>query len=153
MKCTNCQNELIENNSFCQVCGQKAIDTSSKSKSLLIGINERSIGISIFLTLITLGIYGIYWKYLLVKNTRAITRNESSCVGEMLCLLFVPFYSMYWWYTRGKLVNNEFSKRGYNVTSSGAIFLVLCIFVLDIVASAIMQNDFNSLPATTNSNQ
>ncbi len=153
MKCTNCQNELIEGNSFCPVCGQKAIDDSSKSNSLPIGISERSVGMSIFLTLITFGIYGIYWQYLLVKNTRAITRNESSCVGEMICLLFVPFYSLYWWFTRGELMKNEFSKRDYNVSSSGAIFLVLSIFGLGIVASAIMQNDFNSLPATTYSNQ
>ncbi len=126
---------------------------SLKPNSSPIAINERSIGMSIFVTLITFGIYGIYWQYLLVKNIRAITRNESSCVGEMLCLVFVPFYSLYWWFTKGELLKNEFSKRGYNASSNGTILLILSIFGLGIVASAIMQNEFNSLPATTHSNQ
>ncbi len=122
-----------------------------------IGINKQSIGMSIFLTIITFGIYGIYWQYLLVKNTRVITQSEHSCVGEMLCLIFVPFYSLYWWFTRGELVRNELSKRGYNPSSKGVVFLLLSIFGwsmvgLGVVAGAIMQHDFNSLPEATDSN-
>lgn len=117
-------------------------------------INKRSIGTCIFLSLLTLGLYSIYWEYLLVKNTRSIKQDTSSYVEEMLCLLFVPFYSLYWWFTRGKLVRNEFSKHGYSASSNETAFLVLALFGLEIVAMAIMQNDFNSLPSeSTQSDQ
>lgn len=120
----------------------------------MIPINKRSIGSCIILSLITFGIYSIYWEYLLVKNTRAIKKDDSSCTGEMLCLIFVPFYSLYWWFTRGKLVRDEFSKHGYSASSNETVFLVLALFGLGIVAMAIMQKDFNSLPSeSTQSDQ
>ena len=73
----------------------------------MIQINKRSIGMCILLSIITCGIYGIYWMYLLVKNTRSIQKNTDNCKGEMLCLIFVPFYSLYWWYTRGEKLDRD----------------------------------------------
>ena len=124
----------------------------------MIPINKRNIGTSILLSIVTFGIYLIYWEYLLVKNTRAIKKDNSSCTSEMLCLVFVPFYPLYWWYTRGKLVKDEFTSHGYSASGSEITYLVLGIFGLGIVSMAIMQNDFNSLPsdvvdASTQSNR
>ena len=111
----------------------------------MIPINKRKIGVCILLSIITFGIYQIYWEYLLVKNTRAIRKDQSSCTGEMLCLVFVPFYSLFWWFTRGKIVKEEFSKHGYSAIGNEIAYLILGIFSLGIVSMAIMQNDFNSL--------
>lgn len=119
----------------------------------MIQINKRNIGVCILLSIITFGIYGIYWTYLLVKNTRSIQKNTDSCTGEMLCLILVPFYSLYWWYTRGEKVKIEFSEHNYNTTGNGVVYLVLAIFGLSIVSMAIMQNDFNSLKSETHSEQ
>ena len=60
-------------------------------------------------------------------------------------MIFVPFYSLYWWYTRGEKVNQEFSQRNYASTGNGIVYLILAIFGLSIVSMAIMQSDFNSL--------
>ena len=84
--------------------------------------------ICILLSIITFGIYGIYWLYLLVKNTRSIQKNTTSCTGEMLCLIFVPFYSLYWWYTRGEKVKQEFSQHNYASTGNGIVYLIFAIF-------------------------
>jgi len=82
-------------------------------------INKRSIGVSILLSIFTFGIYVIYWQYLLVKNVKTIKHDTTSCAVEMLCLIFVPFYSLYWWYTRGEAVKQEFLKQNRSVTSNG----------------------------------
>ena len=119
----------------------------------MIQINKRSIGMCILLSIITCGIYGIYWMYLLVKNTRSIQKNTDNCTGEMLCLIFVPFYSLYWWYTRGEKVRQGFAEHDYNATGGGVVYLVLAIFGLSIVSMAIMQSDFNSLKSETHSEQ
>ena len=119
----------------------------------MIQINKRSIGVCILLSIITCGIYGIYWMYLLVKNTRSIQKNTDKCTGEMLCLIFVPFYSLYWWYTRGEKVRQGFAEHNYNATGGGVAYLVLAIFGLSIVSMAIMQSDFNSLKSETHSEQ
>lgn len=119
----------------------------------MIQINKRSIGMCILLSIITCGIYGIYWMYLLVKNTRSIQKNTDNCTGEMLCLIFVPFYSLYWWYTRGEKVRQGFAEHDYNATGSGVVYLVLAVFGLNIISMAIMQSDFNSLKSETHSEQ
>lgn len=67
-------------------------------------INKRNIAVCIILSIVTLGIYSIYWTYLMIKNIRMLQNDNRSCTGEMLCYIFVPFYSWYWWYTRGKRV-------------------------------------------------
>lgn len=119
----------------------------------MIQINKRSIVVCILLSIITFGIYGIYWLYLLVKNTRSIQKNTTSCTGEMLCLIFVPFYSLYWWYTRGEKVKQEFSQHNYASTGNGIVYLIFAIFGFSIVSMAIMQSDFNSLKSETHSEQ
>jgi len=111
----------------------------------VIQINKRKIGMCILLSIVTLGIYEIYWMYLLVKNNRSLKGNTESCTGEMLCLMFVPFYSLYWWYTRGTRMKYEFVKYKHNASGSGILYLILELLGLGIVSMAIMQNDFNSL--------
>lgn len=116
-------------------------------------INKRQIWVCILLSIITLGIYAIYWMYLLIKNVRILKQHDSSCTGEILCFFLVPFYSLYWWYTRGNDVKNLLEEREYRISSTGTLYLVLSIFGLGIVAAAIMQNDFNALPDTDASTQ
>lgn len=111
----------------------------------MIPINKRKIGVCILLSIVTLGIYTIYWEYLLIQNTRAIQKKESSCTGELLCLVFVPFYSIYWWFTRGKIVKDRFAEHGYSAIGNEILYLIFSVIGLAIVSMAIMQNDFNSL--------
>ena len=111
----------------------------------MIPINKRKIGVCILFSIVTFGIYQIYWEYLLVKNTRAIQKDESSCTAEMLCLVFVPFYYLFWWFTRGKIVKDKFAEHGYSSIGNEIAYLILGIFGFSIVSMAIMQNDFNSL--------
>lgn len=111
----------------------------------MIPINKRNVGICILLSIVTFGIYLIFWEYLLVKNTKAIKKDTSNCAAEVLCLIFVPYYFLFWWFTRGKLVKEQFAKHGYSATGNEIVYLILGIFGLPIVSMAIMQNDFNSL--------
>ena len=113
----------------------------------MIPIYKRKIAPAIVFSLLTGGLWTLFWEYLLLKNTRAVKKDPSSPTGEYLCLILVPFYSWYWLYTRGETVRREFQKRGYPVTGNGKVYLILGIFGLAIVALAILQHDFNSLPS------
>ncbi|MBQ4269031.1 MAG: DUF4234 domain-containing protein, partial [Clostridia bacterium] len=98
------------------------------------------------MSIITLGLYDFYWAYLQIKNVRALKEDKSSCIGETLCFLLVPFYSFYWFYTRGQYLYSKFTNENRPVSSSGIAFLLLDIFGLRIIALSIMQSDFNRLP-------
>ena len=119
----------------------------------MINIYKRNIAVCIILSIVTFGIYYIYWKYLLVKNVRAIKGDDSGCIGEVLCFVLLPIYPIYWWFTRGRTVKNEFASHGYSASGNEIAYLLLSIFELEIVCMAIMQHDFNSLVSETDGAQ
>ena len=110
-------------------------------------IIKRKIITSIILSIFSFGFYYIYWVCLLVTNTRAIKNNKSSYTSEILCLIFVPFYSIYWWYTRGIIVEAYMAKQGFFAKGNRFAYLIFSLLGLEIISAAIMQYDFNSLPS------
>ncbi len=109
-------------------------------------IEQRNIAKYVVLSLLIPGFY-YYWLWLQVKNTKALGNNYTNYYGELPLLAFVPFYSYFWFITRGEFINRELKKRGYTSASHGAALLILSIFGLSAVALAIMQRDFNNIPA------
>ncbi|MBE6538670.1 MAG: DUF4234 domain-containing protein [Ruminococcaceae bacterium] len=113
----------------------------------MVTISKKRISVSMLLSIVTFGIYTLYWQYLLVYNTQSIKYDEKNCIDKMACFVFVPFYSLYWWYTRGELIKKEFIAHNYSYWSSGILYVILSILGLNIIAMAFMQSDFNSLPS------
>lgn len=109
-------------------------------------IIKKNILTSIVISILTMGLYAIYWEYLTVKNIRAMKKDDAYLIEEYLCVMFVPFYSIYWWYTRGRYATAELTARGYAVTGNETVYLVLAIFGLNIVSLAILQKNLNALP-------
>lgn len=108
-------------------------------------INKRKVEVSLILSLLTFGLYSLYWKYLTVKNIKALKKENSGFVSEYLCLIFVPFYSLYWWYTRGEEVKKELKKHNQTAYGNGTIFIILELLGLNFVSLFIMQKNFNAL--------
>ena len=108
---------------------------------------KRRIGASIFLSLITLGIYAVFWEYSLIRDIKALTGDKSGCAKELLLFIFVPFYACYWFRSRGKLLHDELTRRERYVASSGPVLLFLTFIGFGLAAMAIMQSDFNALAA------
>lgn len=109
-------------------------------------IFKKNVALCIVLSIVTVGIYLVYWQYKLVKNYRALRGDKSSCVGEFLLFTFVPFYHYYWFFTRGTAVKNMLKAMSYRTCGDGYIYLIFDVCRLGIVSMAIMQIDFNSMP-------
>lgn len=119
--------------------------TNAEGESSVIVIRQKILSLSVILSIVTLGIYLIYWDYHLIKNTRAIKNQETGGAAELLLRIFIPFYSWYWWFTRGKSIKKELQERGYHTVGNSVAYLILAIFGLVIIPSALMQLDFNTL--------
>lgn len=126
-----------------------AVKTSSDEGTTESYIIKEKIGLSVFLSIITCGIYGIVWMASLVKNIHCIQNKSGGIAKEMLCLIFVPIYPIIWWYTRGESVKESFGEYGLTANGNGTVYLILAIFGLSIVSQGIMQSDFNSFEAKT----
>ena len=100
----------------------------------------RNIVVCILLSIITCGIYGLYWMYTLNEYARAVTPQEWQTSGITVILLDIitcGIYGLYWNYKMGK----AFTAIG--APDNSVLYLVLSIFGLSIVNWCIMQDSIN----------
>ncbi len=103
----------------------------------------RSVGMCIVLSIITCGIYGIYWLYCIHEDVQIVCDHPMSVSGGMVIVLSIVtcgIYGIYWAYKMGQFLD---AAKGVPGGSSGFVYLLLSIFGLSIVALALMQSELN----------
>ncbi|MGN0348378.1 MAG: DUF4234 domain-containing protein [Roseburia sp.] len=110
-------------------------------------IQKKSVGMCIVLTLITCGIYGIYWFICLSNdaNTASNTFGTSGGTAFVLSLITCGIYGIYWAYRQGEKIDAAKSSRGLPSGNNAILYLILVIFGLGIIAYALMQNELNQM--------
>lgn len=111
-------------------------------------MRHRSVGLCIVLTIITCGIYGIYWFICLNDSVNEVTYRpgDSVTTGGMAFLfglLSCGIYYIYWNYKMGDKLDQARAERGVPTGSLAILYLVLSIVGLSIVSSALMQSELN----------
>ena len=106
---------------------------------------EKNIAVCIILAIVTCSIYMWFWMYSMVKKIRMLANDTSDMVGEYLLLMLVPYYNVYWVYTRGKKISEEAARRGIQIADNSVLYLILNLLGLSIVSYAMIQNDLNKL--------
>ena len=156
MFCNNCGKEIPDNTTFCPSCGAKqgagagaqtpppvytgTVENGNMNRS---GIVERNIAIAIILTVVTCGIYGIYWFIMLTDEVNRLSGNENDTSGGiafLLTLVTCGIYGYYWAYKIGEKIDTI---KGNPAGSSNILFLILQIFGLGIVNYALAQDAIN----------
>lgn len=103
-------------------------------------MKQRSVGIAILLSIITCGIYGIYWLIMLNDETNYVSGHQqdgtSGGVVFLLTLVTCGIYGYYWCYKQGEKLNEAKMQRGIMVDSSASVLylilqsLVLALFLM-----------------------
>ena len=109
-------------------------------------VNKRSIALSIVLSIITCGIYGIYWFIVMTNDVKTVAEDNDLASGGMaffLTLITCGIYGYYWAYKMGELIKTAQTKKNMQVSDNAIIYLILQIFGLGIVVYALVQNDLN----------
>jgi len=115
-------------------------------------VKERSVALSIVLTLVTCGIYAIYWFVVLTDDLNQLSDpsnqyNETSgIVSFLLTLITCGIYGLYWAYKQGEKID----RMKQSNSSSGILYLILQFIGLGTVAYALMQNEINKYIAGYN---
>lgn len=113
------------------------------------GIQKRELLVAILLTIVTCGIYGIYWFVVLTDETNRITNQPEATSGGLALLFSIitcGIYYFYWSYKMGEKVDTI---KGTPNGSSSILFLILSIFGLGFVNYIIAQDAINNLVAST----
>lgn len=110
-------------------------------------IQQRNVAVCIILSILTCGIYGIYWFICLNNdaNTASNTFGTSGGMAFLLTLVTCGIYGIYWAYKQGEKIDAAKNRRGIPSSNSGILYLLLSLFGLSIVAWALMQNELNHL--------
>ena len=165
--CEKCKKEYSNRFKYCQECGGELVEIVEAEKTAtpneppkteqktapnkaeqqpqkkVVVIKHRSIPLAIFLSIITCGIYGIYWMVKITNDTNALTKDTefvSGIVAFLLTLVTCGIFMIYWAYKIGKKVD-QLDNTGSDHTS--ILFLVLSIICLDIVVFALTQDTIN----------
>lgn len=104
-----------------------------------------NVGLSVVLTVLTLGIYGLFWYIYIIKKVTRLNEPNASVMGEILLNLFIPFYSIYWFYKANLSIVAYSKSINREIENKSIMYILFSIFGLQIVAIAIMQHDLNTL--------
>lgn len=110
-------------------------------------VKERSVATSIILSLVTCGLYALYWEYTLSEDLRELS-GDSSLSGSMaiiLGLVTCGIYTLYWYYKIGSALKAAQEKKGKAVSDQSLIFVILGVVGFGIVSMAIAQSEVNKL--------
>ncbi len=107
---------------------------------------KRNIALCIIFTLITCGIYGIYWYVCLADeiNTVSGVQDTSGILVLLLTVVTCGIYGLFWAYKCGEKIDTAKRNRGMASSNGGILYLLVYIFG-GIIAYALIQNEINNL--------
>jgi len=109
-------------------------------------IKQRNVAVCILLSIVTCGIYGLYWFVVLTDDINQESGDVDATSGGMALLLTIVtcgIYGWYWAYKMGERVDTIKNRAGVPSSNSGIIYIVLQVFGLGIIAYALMQDTAN----------
>jgi len=153
--CQNCGNPVSADAEFCMNCGtrvHKAADSANKTADgtasnvnheALKGIEKRDLVKAIIFSILTCGIYQIYWFIVLTDEINRVSGHENDIgglVSFLLNLVTCSIYGYIWAYFMGGKVDEI---TGAKNTYTSIIYLVLALFGFNIINLALMQDTVN----------
>ncbi len=112
-------------------------------------IQQRNIAVAIILSIVTCGIYSIYWFIVLSDDVGRANNNPniSGGIAFLLNLVTCGIYGIYWSYKMGKEMYAANQKAGIASSDNSILYLILSLFGFQIITWAILQNELNTFAA------
>ncbi len=111
-------------------------------------MKRRSIGLCILFSIITCGIYALYWLYCLADGVNSLEPEGKQTSPGMVLLFSIitcGIYTLYWYYRAGEKINRLHQRNNDPSGSLHILYLVLGIFGLGIVNYALIQSELNKI--------
>lgn len=109
-------------------------------------LERRNIALCIVLSIVTCGIYGLYWLAVMNDDMNRLTREPQPTSGGMVVLLTIVtcgIYGIYWSYKMGEKLDRIDAANGQPNNNRAILYLLLSIFGLSIITYALIQDTLN----------
>ncbi len=112
-------------------------------------IKNRNIALCIILSIVTCGIYSIYWMICIADDLNVASGRTGDTSGGMVFLLTLVtcgIYGLYWMYKAGeKVAYIEQRNTGVADSNSSVLYLILGLIGFGIVVYALIQSELNKV--------
>ena len=111
-------------------------------------IQKRNLGLYIVLTIVTCGLFGLYWSCTLNDDTNKVSGHSEAMGGVAALLLSIVtcgIYSLIWMLNMGTRIDEVKTKRGIPSGNSGVLYLVLAVVGLGFISEILLQSELNKL--------
>jgi len=108
-------------------------------------MKQRSVGLCIVFSIITCGIYALYWFYCMTEEANTATGQGTTSGGMALLFNIITcgIYGIYWSYKMGEKLDAARVAGGAPYGNLAILYLILSIFGLQIVTYALVQSELN----------
>lgn len=106
-------------------------------------MKKRNLALCVIFSIITFGIYGIYWFIKINNDANELAnppKRTSGGVAFLLTLITCGIYGIYWAYKMGEKVDIIRGTPGQN---TNLIYLLLELFGFNIIVLALCQSELN----------
>ena len=111
-------------------------------------IQRRDVALAIILSIVTCGIYGIYWFIVMTDDVKTVsedTQIASGALAFVFTLISCGIYGLYWAYKMGELMKIAQEKNKLPVKDNAVLYVILQLFGLGIIIYALVQSDLNAI--------
>ena len=142
--------EVQENQDVCLKCGVNLNNSNNNNNNYnnTSPVVERNIAVSIILSLVTCGIYGLYWFIMITDESNRVSNDKEAASGGMallFTLITCGIYGFYWSYKMGKKMYEAGKIHNKDFSDNSVLYLILSILGLGIVNYCLIQSDLNKL--------
>ncbi|MCI5966885.1 MAG: DUF4234 domain-containing protein [Tenericutes bacterium] len=152
--CSKCGNQLSEGLNFCPNCGAQISQDQPQQQNQyqqqvyntnMPLIKNRNIAMQVILSILTCGIYGLYWFITMTDESNNLSDEKTASGGMAVLLTLVTcgIYSFYWNYKMGQKLNLAGRKYNKSISDNSVLYLVLSLLGLTIVNYCLIQSDLN----------
>ncbi len=118
-------------------------------------MSTKNIALSLFFTIISFGIYGLYWLYCIADSFEKEHLSENLGISPGMFILVsiatCGIFNIYAFYKWGHLTAELMEKHGKKHDENRVIiYLIFSLFGLSIINLCIIQDDFNKIYADFN---
>ena len=108
-------------------------------------MKKRDIVLSIVLSIVTCGIYGLYWMASLNDDANKLAdyNGRGGVVVILLTFITCGIYGIYWNYQMGKRCYEIQIKNGQTGSDNSVLYLILALVGLTIVNFCLIQDELN----------
>jgi NADH:ubiquinone oxidoreductase subunit 5 (subunit L)/multisubunit Na+/H+ antiporter MnhA subunit len=107
---------------------------------------KKSVPLIILFSILTCGIYSLFWMYDITRQLSEINEDRSTSPGLVIVFSIITcgLYTLYWWYKIGGMfVESQARQNVHPIVDNKVLLLVLSIIGVSVVSMGILQSDLN----------